>query len=105
MGKDVVYVCGSDEHGAAITMKALKEGLTPQAIVDKYHALFEKHLSEWAYGLTYTTAPLVHCITRRLRNFSRPFMTKGEFTEIESEQYYDEKQVNFGRQIHQRYVS
>ena len=42
MGKDVVYVCGSDEHGAAITMKALKEGLTPQAIVDKYHALFEK---------------------------------------------------------------
>ena len=40
MGKDVVFVCGSDEHGAAITIKALKEGLTPKAIVDKYHEMF-----------------------------------------------------------------
>ncbi|MGV9011987.1 MAG: class I tRNA ligase family protein, partial [Flavobacteriales bacterium] len=38
-GKEVIYVCGSDEHGAAITLRALKEGTTPQAIVDKYHAM------------------------------------------------------------------
>ena len=40
-GKDVAYICGSDEHGAAITIKALKEDTTPQQIVDKYHSLFE----------------------------------------------------------------
>ncbi|HNE49353.1 MAG TPA: class I tRNA ligase family protein, partial [Saprospiraceae bacterium] len=41
MGKDVVFVCGSDEHGAAITIKAKKEGLTPREIIDKYHVMFE----------------------------------------------------------------
>jgi len=41
MGKDVVYVCGSDEHGAAITIRAKKEGVTPRQIIDKYHHLFE----------------------------------------------------------------
>ena len=41
MGKDIVYICGSDEHGAAITMRALKDGSTPREVVDKYHALFE----------------------------------------------------------------
>ena len=40
MGKDVVYVCGSDEHGAAITIKALKEKSTPKKIIDTYHELF-----------------------------------------------------------------
>ncbi|HRJ13413.1 MAG TPA: class I tRNA ligase family protein, partial [Saprospiraceae bacterium] len=39
MGKDVVWVCGSDEHGAAITIRAKKEGISPQEIIDKYHAL------------------------------------------------------------------
>jgi methionyl-tRNA synthetase len=41
MGKDIVFICGSDEHGAAITIKAIKEGTTPQQIVDKYHELFK----------------------------------------------------------------
>ena len=42
MGKDIVYICGSDEHGAAITIKAMKDKSTPQEIVDKYHHLFKE---------------------------------------------------------------
>jgi methionyl-tRNA synthetase len=44
--KDVVYVCGSDEHGAAITIQAMKEGTTPRAIVDKYHAMLQSNMAD-----------------------------------------------------------
>ena len=51
MGKDVVWVCGSDEHGAAITIIALKEGVDPEQIIDKYHALFEQAFKTNEYCL------------------------------------------------------
>ena len=87
--KDVVYVCGSDEHGAAITMRAKKENVAPQAIVDKYHGMirdaFEKlNVSFDIYHRT--TADLHH---QTSQEFFRVLNAKGEFVEKETEQYFD----------------
>lgn len=91
MGHEVLFVCGSDEHGAAITIKALKEGLTPRQIVDKYHALFQRTFE--GIGISFdvyhrTSDPLHH---ETSQDFFRELYRNGVFTEIESEQYYDEK--------------
>jgi methionyl-tRNA synthetase len=50
-GKDVAFVCGSDEHGVPITIKAKKEGITPQQVVDKYHAIIKKSFGD--FGITF----------------------------------------------------
>lgn len=88
-GKDVLYICGSDEHGAAITIKALKEESTPQAIVDKYHTLFQDTFQKMGISFDHyhrTSAPLHH---ETSQDFFRELYKKGEFQEKESEQYYD----------------
>lgn len=95
MGKEVLFVCGSDEHGAAITMRAIKDGMTPKAVVDKYHSLFEKTFDQ--IGIRFdvyhrTSDPLHHDTAQE---FFRSLHEKGEFTEIESEQYYDEQAGQF----------
>ena len=61
--KDVVYVCGSDEHGAAITIQAMKEGTTPREIVDKYHVMLKSNMAD--LGISFdiyhrTSAPIHH---------------------------------------------
>ena len=89
MGKDIVYIGGSDEHGAAITMRALKDGLTPQEVVDKYHDLFVKTFEK--VGISFdiyhrTSDPLHH---ETSQDIFRTLYKKGLFTEEESEQYYD----------------
>jgi methionyl-tRNA synthetase len=89
--RDVVFVCGSDEHGTAIANQAMKEGTTPQAIIDKYHALikycFDKlNISFDIYHRT--SAPLHH---ETAQEFFTNLNDKGIFTEQESEQYYDEQ--------------
>jgi methionyl-tRNA synthetase len=53
----VVYICGSDEHGAAITIKAKKENTTPQAIIDKYHHQIKQSFEEFGSRLIFITAP------------------------------------------------
>ncbi len=88
-GKDVAYICGSDEHGAAITIKALKEGTTPQEIVDKYHSLFEDTFKKVGISFDHyhrTSAELHH---QTSQEFFSTLYEKGEFEERESEQYYD----------------
>ncbi len=95
MGKDIVYICGSDEHGAAITIKAMKEKLTPQEIVDTYHNLFKETFER--IGISFdmyhrTSAPLHH---ETSQEFFTKLHSKGEFEERESEQYYDEKASQF----------
>lgn len=95
MGKDVVFVCGSDEHGAAITVKARKEDTTPQAIVDKYHAMLRDTFEK--IGISFdvyhrTSAPLHHETSQA---FFRALYAKGEFTEEITEQYYDEQAAQF----------
>jgi methionyl-tRNA synthetase len=102
MGKDILFVCGSDEHGAAITIKAMKEGLTPEEVVNKYHALFEKTFK--GIGISFdiyhrTSAELHH---RTSQEFFNNLYQNGEFEEKETAQYYDEKA---GRFLADRYIS
>ncbi len=91
MGKDVVWVCGSDEHGASIDIRAKKEGLTPKQIVDKYHHLNKESFD--ALGLSFdmyhrTSLPIHHQTTQ---DFFLHLNEKGDEFEVrESEQYYDE---------------
>ncbi|MCB0663887.1 MAG: class I tRNA ligase family protein, partial [Saprospiraceae bacterium] len=95
MGKDVVFICGSDEHGAAITIRAKKDGVTPKEVVDKYHKLFEDTFQK--IGISFdiyhrTSSPLHH---ETSQDFFRTLYNKGEFTEQESEQYFDEEANQF----------
>lgn len=89
MGEEVLFVCGSDEHGAAITIRAMKEGLTPRQIVDKYHALFERTFREMGISFDVyhrTSDPLHH---QTSQDFFRTLHANGAFTEKDSEQYFD----------------
>ena len=95
LGKDVVYVCGSDEHGAAITLRALKEGKTPQEIIDKYHALFQVAFEKMGvcFDIYHRTSAEIHHETSQ--EFFRKLYDKGEFIEKETDQYYDEEAKQF----------
>jgi methionyl-tRNA synthetase len=89
MSKDILWICGSDEHGAAITIKALQENLSPQQIVDKYHLLFKETFEKMGISFDYyhrTSDTLHHDTTQE---FFKKMYQKGEFLELESEQYYD----------------
>jgi methionyl-tRNA synthetase len=90
-GADVISVCGSDEHGVPITLKARKEGVTPQEIVDRYHTMNKKAFEDFgiAFDIYSRTSNKVHYETAS--EFFRTLYDKGEFTEKTSEQYYDEE--------------
>jgi methionyl-tRNA synthetase len=93
--KDVVYICGSDEHGAAITIKAKKEGTTPRAIIDKYHSQIKQSFED--FGIAFdiyhrTSSPIHHDLSQE---FFLNLYEKGEFVEKYSEQYYDEEYSQF----------
>ncbi len=90
-GADVISICGSDEHGVPITLKARKEGVTPQEIVNRYHAMNKKAFEDFgiAFDIYSRTSNKVHYDTAS--EFFRTLYDKGEFTEKTSEQYYDEE--------------
>jgi methionyl-tRNA synthetase len=90
-GADVISVCGSDEHGVPITLKARKEGITPQQVVDKYHELNRKAFGDFgiAFDIYSRTSNKVHYETAS--DFFLKLYNKGEFIEKLSEQYYDEE--------------
>lgn len=95
LGNEVVFICGSDEHGAAITMRALKDNSTPQAIIDKYHALFEQTFRQARISFDIyhrTSSPLHH---ETSQDFFRTLYQNGQFTEEESMQYYDTQAQKF----------
>ncbi len=90
-GHDVVFICGSDEHGAAIVKQALKEGVTPKDVVDRYHALAEKDFA--AFGMSFdhygrTSAPVHH---ETSRDFFRVMAEKDAFVIKTETQLYDPK--------------
>ena len=94
-GNDVVYICGSDEHGVPITIKAKKENKTPQQIVDRYHKNIKKSFSE--FGISFdnysrTSAKIHH---KTASDFFLKLFNNGSFKEITSEQYYDEDENQF----------
>lgn len=92
---DVLHVCGSDEHGAAITIKAKKEGSTPQEIVDKYHYQILDSFKKFgiAFDIYHRTSARIH--HELSQEFFLTLYNKGEFIEKISEQYYDEEYNQF----------
>jgi len=90
-GADVISICGSDEHGVPITLKARKEGVSPQEIVDRYHSINKKAFEDFgiAFDIYSRTSNKVHYETAS--DFFKVLYDKGEFTEKTSEQYYDEE--------------
>jgi methionyl-tRNA synthetase len=90
-GVDVISICGSDEHGVPITLKARKEGVSPQEIVDRYHFLNKKAFEDFgiAFDIYSRTSNKVHYETAS--GFFRTLYDKGEFIEKTSEQYYDKE--------------
>ena len=94
-GEDVVFICGSDEHGVAITLGAKKEGVTPKAFVDKYHGLMKKAFEDFGIGFDIysRTSNQVHYETAQ--EFFKNIYDKGIFLEETSDQYYDEQEKIF----------
>ena len=101
-GEDVISICGSDEHGVPITLKARKEGVTPQEIVDRYHAINRKAFEDFgiAFDIYSRTSNKVHYETAS--DFFLKLYNKGEFIEKTSEQYYDEEAGTF---LADRYIT
>jgi methionyl-tRNA synthetase len=93
--RDVVFVCGSDEHGTAIPIQATKEGTTPRAIIDKYHAAMKEDFEDLDISFDHysrTSLPIHH---ETAQEFFTCLHEKGELEIKESEQYFDEKAVMF----------
>ncbi len=95
LGKDVAFICGSDEHGIPITIRAKKEGVTPQDIVDKYHEIIKKSFSD--LGISFDEYS--RTTSKKHYEVSQDFFTtlyhKSKFTEEISEQYFDEQAGEF----------
>lgn len=94
-GKDVAFICGSDEHGVAISMKAKKEGITPQEVIDKYDGIIRKSFQD--FGISFdnysrTSAEIHH---KTASEFFRKLYDDGKFIEEVTEQLYDEKADQF----------
>ena len=95
IGKDVAYICGSDEHGVAIPMRAKKEGVSPQDIIDKYHTIIKKSFLE--FGISFdnysrTSAEIHH---KTASEFFTKLYNDGEFIEEVTAQLYDEEANQF----------
>ena len=94
-GRDVLFICGSDEHGVAISMKAKKEGITPQEVIDKYDAIIRKSFVD--FGISFDnysrTSSKIHHDTAS--EFFRKLYDKGDFIEEVTEQLYDAKADQF----------
>ncbi|SDD62199.1 methionyl-tRNA synthetase [Pricia antarctica] len=94
-GKDVLFVCGSDEHGVAISMKAKKEGVSPKQIIDKYHSIIKKSFAD--FGITFdnysrTSAEIHH---KTASDFFKKLYEQDDFIEETTAQLYDEEAQQF----------
>ena len=101
-GEEVLFIGGSDEHGVPITLKAKKEGVTPQDIVDRYHGIIKKSFED--FGITFDIYSRTTSKTHRdlASDIFKTINDKGGFVEKTSEQYYDEKAQQF---LADRYIT
>ena len=101
-GHDVVFICGSDEHGAAITLRAKKEGISPQEIVDKYNEMIGKAFQDFgvSFDIFHRTSAQIHHETSQ--DFFLKLYENGKFIEEVSEQYFDEEFQQF---LADRYIT
>ncbi len=100
--EDVLFVCGSDEHGAAITLRAKKENSTPQAIVDKYHTINKKAFADFniSFDIYSRTSNQIHHETAQ--DYFKKLNANGSFVEKTTEQYYD---TEFKQFLADRYIT
>jgi methionyl-tRNA synthetase len=101
-GEDVAFVCGSDEHGVPITIKAKKEGITPQQVVDKYNAIIKESFADFgiAFDNYSRTSAKIHHDTAS--DFFKKLYNQGDFIEETSSQYFDEAEKQF---LADRYIT
>lgn len=94
-GKDALFICGSDEHGVPITIRAQQEGLSPQQVVDKYHQIIKHSFEDFgiSFDIYSRTSSKIHHQTAS--DFFKKLYTDGVFEEKTTEQYYDEKSKQF----------
>ena len=94
-GKDVLFICGSDEHGVPITLKAKSEGITPQDVVDKYHGIIKDSFERFgiAFDIYHRTSAPIHHETASA--FFRKMLEQGDFIVKTSEQFFDEEHQQF----------
>lgn len=95
LGKDVAFICGSDEHGIPITIRAKKEGVTPQDIVDKYHEIIKKSFSDLGISFDEYSRTTSQKHYETSQDFFKVLYENGKFTEEISEQYYDQQAGEF----------
>ncbi|WP_277115397.1 methionine--tRNA ligase [Chryseobacterium sp.] len=95
LGKDVAFICGSDEHGIPITIRAKKEGVTPQDIVDKYHEIIKKSFADLGISFDEYSRTTSKNHYETSQDFFKVLYEKGKFTEEISEQYFDEQAGEF----------
>lgn len=94
-GEEVLFICGTDEHGVAIELKARKENTTPQAVVDKYYEVIRDSFKDFGIDFSHfsrTSRPIHH---ETAQAFFKTLYDKGRFKEIETEQYFDEEAGQF----------
>ena len=101
-GEEVVFIGGSDEHGVPITIKARQQGVTPQAIVDKYHTIIKDSFKEFgiSFDIYSRTSNQIHHETAAA--FFKKLYDQGDFIEKSTEQYYDEENQQF---LADRYIT
>ena len=94
-GEDVLFIGGSDEHGVPVTIRAKKEGITPQDVVDRYHNIIKDSFE--GFGISFDVYSRTTSQTHRelASDFFRKLYDEGKFVEMESEQYYDEGEQQF----------
>ncbi|MDE5437850.1 methionine--tRNA ligase [Elizabethkingia meningoseptica] len=95
LGKDVAFICGSDEHGIPITIRAKKEGVTPQDIVDKYHEIIKNSFADLGISFDEYSRTTSKNHYETSQDFFKTLYEKGKFTEEVSEQYFDEQAGEF----------
>ncbi|MFB9120005.1 methionine--tRNA ligase [Bergeyella porcorum] len=95
MGKDVAFICGSDEHGIPITIRAKKEGVTPQDVVDKYHEIIKKSFEDLGISFDEYSRTTSKKHYETASEFFLKMYNNGKFTEEVSEQFYDEQAGEF----------
>jgi methionyl-tRNA synthetase len=102
IGKEIVFICGTDEHGVAVTIKAKKEGLTPQQTVDKYHQIIADSFKRFniSFDIFSRTSNAAHHQTAAA--FFRKFYEEGKLDEKETEQYFDPEAGQF---LADRYIT
>jgi len=101
-GNDVAFICGSDEHGAAITLRAKKDGVSPKEIVDKYHHLNKKSFADFGidFSIYHRTSSQLHHDTAK--EFFSELNNNNQFTQKTSEQFYDDENNQF---LADRYIT